>query len=500
MHERALRALQDIVGSEFVTDEDFAVYAYSRSNDPALPPRPPEYVVRPKSAEEVSAILSLANKKHLGVVPRGGGACLTGGSKPIQEGGIVLDLTRMKRILSIDEETMVVVAEAGITWAALNAALGEKGYWTGNLGPGSGMSATIGGGLSHHSVGGGGGAMFGTCTRNCADLEVVLPTGPIVRTGSWANTATARPFGHFGSGPDLFAMFLGDNGLLGVKTKAALHIYPKPQLHECKTFTIPAEGSDDIAAKILYGWRKGGSEVLYDAFYFHPLLTFGYTGALGGVEGYKGFFDASGSPRNAGVLFYVAVADHHETLRANVKTLDAVVSKHGGETLGPEIADGNIARWFYERDGHWMIFHGLWGALGKRSMACTTEHIEPIWQFPQTNRALDRWGEDHREDLALVNGISGAGHIMLVDHFNVESDTGFLTQNRPELRELNLKLWSSQAEMLAKQGVMYYMLGETLSLAMVDAQVFQGPYYDLLRALKRTLDPNGVLSPGKFRL
>jgi len=155
MHERVLGALQDIVGSEYVADADFAVYAYSRSNDPALPPRPPEYVVRPKSAEEVSAILSLANKKHLGVVPRGGGACLTGGLKPIQEGGIVLDLTRMNRILSVDEETMVVVGEAGITWAALNAVLGEKGYWTGNLGPGSGMSATIGGGLSHHSVGGG---------------------------------------------------------------------------------------------------------------------------------------------------------------------------------------------------------------------------------------------------------------------------------------------------------------------------------------------------------
>jgi len=499
-HEKILSELQGIVGDEYVTDEDFILYSYSRSNDPALPARLPEFVARPGSAEEVAAILKLANKEKLSVVPRGGGACLTGGSKPIKEGGIILDLTRMNRILYIDEETMVVVAETGITWAALNAALEEKGYWTGNLGPGSGMSATIGGGLSHHSVGGGGGAMFGTCTQNCAGLEVVLPTGQLVRTGSWANQATKRPFSHLGGGPDLCAMFLGDNGMLGIKTKAILNIYPKPRLHECKTFTIPAENADNTAAKILYQWKLHASEVLYDGFYFPPLTAFGYTGGLAGLEGYKGFLDPNGMPRNAGIVFYVAVADHPETLKANTKTLDKIVTKHGGQPLGPEIEEGNIAKWYYEKDGHWLIYHGLWGALGKRTIPCTTEHIEPVWQFPQTLQALEKWAEDNRDKLARVNAVSGAGQVLLADHFNVASETGFIATNRPELRQLNLELWKSQAAFLAKQGVLYYMMGESISLAFIDAQAFQGPYYDLLRSVKRALDPNGVLSPGKFAL
>ncbi|MEM4675580.1 MAG: FAD-binding oxidoreductase, partial [Nitrososphaerota archaeon] len=152
-----LRALEGVVGPDYVSAEDFVLYTYSRGIGGGLEEVMPEYVVRPGSTEEVSKIVRIANKYRIPIVPRGGGCCLMGGSKPIEKGGIVVDLTRMNKIVDVNLEAMTVTVECGITWAKLNTFLFEKGYYTGTLGPGSGMSATVGGGLSHHSVGGGGG-------------------------------------------------------------------------------------------------------------------------------------------------------------------------------------------------------------------------------------------------------------------------------------------------------------------------------------------------------
>ena len=142
--------LESIVSKKFISDNLYVRHAYSRNVDPILQ-GVPSIVIRPKDSQEVSEILKIANEENVPVIPRGGGDCEFGGSKPIGDGGIVLDMKRMENILNLDEENLVVTVEAGISWGKLNEFLCQYGLYTGCMGPGSGMTASVGGGISHHS-------------------------------------------------------------------------------------------------------------------------------------------------------------------------------------------------------------------------------------------------------------------------------------------------------------------------------------------------------------
>jgi FAD/FMN-containing dehydrogenase len=491
---KILKLLQDAVGTEYVSDEDFITYAYARGIDSALPPNPPDYVVKPGTAEEVAEVVKIANKYKIPIVPRGGGCCLLGGSKPIEKGSIVLDTARMHKILNIDENALTVTVETGITWAELNSKLNELGYYTGNLGPGSGISAVVGGGLSHHSVGGGGGAKYGTCTQHCVALEVVLPNGDIINTGSNASVYTKEPFCRFGFGPDLTGLFLGDNGLLGIKTKATLEIFPKPPYHAAKTFTIE-EPSPENAAKIWLAWRKRGDLGIFDSQLWTLTMVLG-TQLLTDVPQIKPWVGLTKA-----VFFYTMEAETEEQLEANIKIVDRICKENGCTELGPELKDGNYAKWHYEEQGHWLTFHGIWGGMGPGSIPLTTEVHVPIHRFPYIAHKLDEWEAAHKAELDANGGMqSGISTALLCGHTTVEVDAGLLAWDKPQYRAKNLELWKSQLEMLIREGGMPYMLGEIYSKGLIDTEAFNGAYYSFLRSIKQALDPNRIISPGKFYL
>ena len=188
-----LESMREIVGSEYVSNADFILQSYGKSITGGLIEKRPDYVVRPKSPEEIAEILKMANSERIPVIPRGGGAGLLECTLPLKSGGIVIDTTRMDKILDFNENNLTVTVQCGITWAQLNSFLNERGYYTGTLGPGSGMSAVVGGGLSHHSVGGGGAAKYGAVTKHCVGLKVVLANGDIIITGSGASKYVKEP-------------------------------------------------------------------------------------------------------------------------------------------------------------------------------------------------------------------------------------------------------------------------------------------------------------------
>lgn len=495
---RIYKAIEDAVGSKYVSEEDFVRQAYGRSNDGALPERWPDVVVRPRSADEVSQILRIANRNKTPVVPRGGGCDISGGSKPIEGGGIVIDLTRMNKIINIDEQALTVTAQAGITWAELNGVLFEKGYYTGNLGPGSGMSATIGGGLCHHTVGGGGGAKYGTCTQHVVALQVVLPQGDIIQTGSNASVYVKEPFCRYGLGPDLCSMFLGDQGILGVKTEATLEIFPKPPYHTAKTFTLK-EPSDVKAAKIWLAWRKRGELGIYDSNYL-PLLTIqGFTGSIVPKVDFPVFKAWKGL--NKAIFFYTMEGETQEELDSKQKIVDKIVVENGGEPLGDTIEKGNWAKWHYEQNGHWQNFHGLWGCMGPGSIPCSSEHHVPIHRFPEMIKKLGEWETKNLDKLTKAGpALSGVSHVLLCGHTAVEIDSGLVVWQDDDKRAQNYDLWIDQLKMIDKEGGLPYVMGESISRAFVAAGAYPGPYYDFLRSIKNTLDPNRILSPGKFYL
>ena len=181
----------------------------------------PLAVVRPTSTNDVSQILHLANAHGLSVVPRGGGASYTDGYTPAEANALLIDTSRMNRIIEINERDMYCIVQCGVTWAVLNETLLAKGLRTPFFGPFSGIAATVGGTLSQNSVTWGTG-VFGVSGESPLGVEVVLANGEVIRTGSWA-AANSVPFLR-SYGPDFTGLFMGDAGALGVKTSVSLRL------------------------------------------------------------------------------------------------------------------------------------------------------------------------------------------------------------------------------------------------------------------------------------
>jgi len=492
--------LKKIVSERFVSNDLYMRHAYSRNVDPVLQ-GVPEYVVRPKNTEEISEILKIANENNIPVYPRGGGDCEFGGSKPIGDVGIVLDMTRMDNILNLDEENLIITVEAGISWGKMNEFLSKYGLYTGCMGPGSGLTASVGGGISHHSVGGGGCAKYGACTNQLVSLEVVLPTGEIIETGSQANKYSKFPFNRFGNGPDLAGLFSGDNGIFGIKTKVSLQVFTRPPFANYKTYKLP-RGSAEISAQIFTEIRKNGIDV-YDAMYIPDVLV-----KVGGTQGFFPLWDHI--KRMKGILFYTIEANSEAELDEMVKQLDNIILSKKCEELGPEIKDGNYAKWHYVEQGHWQTYHNVWGPYPCLE-PLTAECFSPINTFPELLLDLDQWDLEHADDINRilditgVRPITGSSVIPLVDGNNVEITCGFTSfskyyngENHEIIEEINLRLWKSILERVSKWGCQYYMLGDFMSRFLVDGGILQPEFYNLMKSIKKTIDPNLILSRGKF--
>jgi len=176
-----------------------------------------DFVVFPTSAEHVSAIVKLANREGLPFVARGAGTGLSGGCLPA-EGGIVISLMRMNRVLEVDYENQIAVVEPGLVNLHLSWAVGPRGYYYAPD-PSSQQACTIGGNIANNS-GGPHTLKYGVTTNHVLGLEVVMPDGEIV----WLGGKTRESFGY-----DLAGVFVGSEGTFGVATKICVRILKKPQ-------------------------------------------------------------------------------------------------------------------------------------------------------------------------------------------------------------------------------------------------------------------------------
>ena len=237
-----VRALEDIVGPENVSTDPVELLCYARDASESF--GLPDVVVWPRTTEEVSAILRLANERKVPVTPRGAGTCLSGGPVPAR-GGILMVLTRMNRILEVDVEDMLVLVEPGVVWADLNRALEPYGLFL-PPDPASGSVCTIGGCIAENA-GGVRAVKYGTFRDWVQALEVVLPTGEVLWTGSRARKWV--------SGYDLVRLFVGSEGTLGVITKALLRVFPRPR--HAAVMSAFAPELEDAGRAVFYVMSRG---------------------------------------------------------------------------------------------------------------------------------------------------------------------------------------------------------------------------------------------------
>lgn len=217
MKQETKRKLREIVGPDNFTDSLIDRIAYSK--DASEFKHRPDAAVWPTDREHVASVLRLANEERFPVVARGAGTSLAGLAVP-EQGGLIMDMGRMNRIIEINIEDRLAVVQPGVVYADLDRQLAPHGFFF-PPDPASGSVCTLGGNVATNA-GGIKGAKYGTTKDYVLALEVVLPDGRIFHTGSRCMKTS--------SGYDLTKLFVGSEGTLGVITEITLKINPKPPL------------------------------------------------------------------------------------------------------------------------------------------------------------------------------------------------------------------------------------------------------------------------------
>ena len=219
INKNHIQELQTIVGEKYVLFDNESLDKYGKDETEDLVFHP-EVVVKPRTPEEISALMKFCNQELIAITPRGAGTGLSGGALPINK-GILLSMERFNSIIEIDERNLQVTIEPGVITEVFQNAVKEKGLFY-PPDPASKGSCFIGGNLAENS-GGPKAVKYGVTKDYVLNLEVVLPNGEIVWTG--ANTLKNS------TGYNLTQLFVGSEGTLGVITKAVFRLLPHPKFN-----------------------------------------------------------------------------------------------------------------------------------------------------------------------------------------------------------------------------------------------------------------------------
>lgn len=421
----------------------------------------PDFIVHPETPEEVARILQLANTYRLPVTPWGGGSGSQGGSLPIY-GGIVLDLKKLNRILEIDEKSLTVTAQAGVNGQHLEWAVNQKGLTVGHY-PASQRASTLGGWLAAR----GSGTLstkYGKAEDIVLSLQVVLPTGEIIRTLPTPNHAT---------GPSLLQLFVGSEGTLGVITEATMRADPLPEERRFRSFLFSSLADGLEAGRRIMTARLRPAVIrLYDEVSTEKqvkrVLGISAHGSymVVGFDGFKEFVDLE----EAKVM--------------------AVCTALGGKDLGSEAG----WKWWNHRYDFYFPprLKSLPRMYGTTDTVATFAHIEEIYRAKKEviEGKYKDWGAYY---LAHFSHWYPWG-AMIYDQFVVDEPP----QDPHEALLLHNQIWADAARTsLAHGGVLNEHHGVGIKLGWLMKEQY-GPAWRALQAVKDALDPNGIMNPGKL--
>ncbi|MEM3027450.1 MAG: FAD-binding oxidoreductase [Candidatus Bathyarchaeia archaeon] len=291
---RVLSQLEGILGSENISTRPEELLCYSR--DSSIFFHSPDVVVRPRKTDHVVAVMKIANEERIPVTPRGGGTSAAGSPLPVA-GGILLDMSGMDRILEMDLDNQMVLVEPGIVCDALNEELAKAGFFF-PPDPASSPACTIGG-MVNTNASGNRTIKYGPTRDFVLWLEVVLPTGELIETGS----RTLKSVSSY----DLTRLIVGSEGSLGVVTKIALKVVPLPEAYSTALFIYD---SVESLARAALRIRRAGMvpEMLEFMGEATTRVAFEYAGIRGIPEGNFMLLDFGGSRESVGAALEKGVA------------------------------------------------------------------------------------------------------------------------------------------------------------------------------------------------
>lgn len=424
--------------------------------------RVPEAVVRPKSAEEISQLMKLANREKIPVTARGAGSGLSGGAVPIH-GGIVLDCCRMNHILDVDKANMTVTVEPGVITSEINEMLRPHGLFYAGY-PMSLETCTIGGNVAENA-GGGKAVKYGVTGRYVLGLEMVSPTGDIVMLGGKLVKDV--------SGLNLLQLMIGSEGILGVFTKIILKLLPLPKASVDMLCLFNSIGEAIGAVpKIM---TEGG--VIPTAVEFMDKLSF---------QTACQYLNETLPCQDSGAMLLITIDG-----------ADAAQVEHDYDVIGEQCLKAGATQVYVadtkaNSERIWRIRRSVAEAFKVFSPNQSLEDIVvPIASIPDMSAAIDRISRKYGV-LIPCYGHAGDGNLHATPVMPPEWTLEKWQETLPALlMDLYAETIALGGHISGEHGIGHKRKKYMLKLA-------DKGFLTMMQAVKNGLDPNGILNPGKI--
>jgi len=453
-----VKELKAIVGDEFVFNDSDSIKLHSVDETEDLS-FPPEIIVKPASAVEISQIFKLANENHIPVTPRGGGTGLSGGALTVN-GGICLAMARFNKIIEIDLKNFQAVVQPGVITQVFQEEVESLGLFY-PPDPASRGSCHLGGNLAECS-GGPRAVKYGVTKDYVLGLEAVLPTGEIINTGGRVLKNV--------TGYNLTQLIIGSEGTLAVITKIIFRLIPLPKYKKVilAAFSTLEDATEAVAKIFQRGITPSAIEFMEKA------------AVKAAEERQNKKFPNSDAEAQ---LFIEVDGNYPELLDLDIAQIAEVV-----EEFRP--LDMVLAEDEQKVQDVWSLRRGIGEAVKSISPYKEEDTVVPRANMTKLIKGVKEISARYGIT-TICYGHAGDGNIhvnILKDKLDDKTWEGSLDKAIREIFELTVSLGG----MISGEHGIGYSQKPYLSIALGDAEL------DLMRNIKKTFDPNNILNPGKI--
>lgn len=455
-----LEILEGILGEQYVLADKENLQEYGHDETEKLLYLP-EVVIKPRTVEEISAVMKLCNEHLIPVTPRGGGTGLSGGALP-HLGGVLLSTERLNTIIEIDERNLQITTEPGVITEVLQNAVKEIGLFY-PPDPSSKGSCFIGGNIAENS-GGPKAVKYGVVKDYVLNLEVVLPTGDIIWTGSNVLKNV--------TGYNLTQLMVGSEGTLGIVTKIVLKLipFPKYDLLMLVPFQNLEKASEAVSAIFRAGFTPSALELIeVDALMIVSKMVDSHAVPV--------------SPDIAAHLIIEVDGNNMDVLMSEMEQIaELMVEYEGGEVFFADDAQQKAELWKLRRRA----------AEAVKSVGYTIEEdtVVPRANLPALIKGVKALGIQY-DFKAVCYGHAGDGNLHVRIHKEgIPNSFGNEEMNKA-LRALFELVFSLGGTISGEHGI------GLIQKSYMDI-VFKEANLNLMRGIKKVFDPNNILNAGKI--
>ncbi len=455
-----LAEFKGIVGEQFVFIDIESKNHYAHDETENLHFLP-DIIIKPRTTQEISAVMKICNAHNIPVTPRGAGTGLTGGALA-NKGGVLISFERMNSIIDIDERNLQVTTEPGVITEVLQNAVKEKGLFY-PPDPSSKGSCFIGGNIAENS-GGPKAVKYGVVKDYVLNLEVVLASGDIIWTG--ANVLKNS------TGYNLTQLMVGSEGTLGLVTKIVLKLLPHPKYD--LLMLVPFNNLEKAGAAVSAIFRAGFTPSALELVEIDALKIV------------SDFVDSTAFPVSDEVAAHLIIeldGNHPETLMSEMESIAVVLANFDcGEIFLAEDAQQKAELWKLRRR--------VAEAVKLAGYTIEEDTVVPRAELPALIRGVKELGKEY-DFKAVCYGHSGDGNL----HVRIKKVGSIYSLNNPDVipaLTALFKLVKSLGGTISGEHGIGLIQKEYMGIVFTEADL------QLMRGIKKTFDPNNILNSGKI--